>query len=380
MTQYGIDVSHYQAITDGVAVARSGVSFAWCKATEGTDTDASFAGKVAQLRSAGVTVGAYHFLTDTDPVAQARHFAAVAGAAGCLAPGVLAPMLDVEDPAIRSYANGSITRWVDALAAGLVMVYANLDWWTRALVPDQWGNRSLAGVIARYDGQPGVPGWGGWSRLAVHQYSDTGSVPGIPGAVDRDATMPGWTLDRLRLPGTPAGNTAGPAAPAAPIDSTNTWVVRPGDTLGRIASAWGVTVAELAAVNGIPDPNLIYDNQVIHRPGTPHAAPAPVGADRYTVRPGDTLGAIAVREHTTVPVLTTLNHLANPNRITVNQILLLPGGAAPATGQRRYVVEAGDTLGTIAARLHVPGGWPTLQQINHLVNPNKITPKQVLYY
>lgn len=384
MTEYGIDISHYQALVDAHQVAAAGVSFAWVKATQGAaQVDTSFPGKVAQLRAAGITVGAYHYLDGADPATQAKHFTAVAGAAGCLAPGALAPMLDVEYPVIRSFANNVVRGFLDSLFVGLCVVYGNLDWWTHALSPTAWGGAVTAGVIARYNDTPGQPGWTAWPRLAVHQYTDTGSIPGIPGAVDRDVLMPGWTLDMLRLPGAPvpSATTTGASA-TAPSDSTDTWTVRAGDTLGRIASAWDVTVAELAAVNGIPDANLIDVGQVIHRPGTTHAAPAPIGASRYVVRPGDTLSGIALREHTTVTALAALNHLANPDRIAVDQVLVLPttAPAAGATGTRRYTVKAGDTLGTIAARLHTPGGWPTLQHLNHLANPNHITVGETLVY
>jgi resuscitation-promoting factor RpfA len=45
---------------------------------------------------------------------------------------------------------------------------------------------------------------------------------------------------------------------------------------------------------------------------------------------------------------------------------------APAHSTRIYTVHSGDTLYKIAARYHVPGGWPTIARINHLRNPNLI--------
>ena len=79
--------------------------------------------------------------------------------------------------------------------------------------------------------------------------------------------------------------TAGPAQPAA------RWTVRPGDTLSAIAAAlkvpggWQALYAANRQAVG-PDPNLIHAGTVLARPG-------PGSALRYTVAPGDTLSAIA---------------------------------------------------------------------------------------
>jgi uncharacterized membrane protein len=55
-------------------------------------------------------------------------------------------------------------------------------------------------------------------------------------------------------------------SPATPPPST--YVVQPGDTLMGIAAVFGVYVAEIAAANGIPNPNLIYPGQTLVIPGT----------------------------------------------------------------------------------------------------------------
>lgn len=50
--------------------------------------------------------------------------------------------------------------------------------------------------------------------------------------------------------------------------------------------------------------------------------------------------------------------------------------SAPSSGG--YVVQAGDTLGAIAASHGVAGGWQALAQKNGLANPNMIMPGQSL--
>lgn len=194
----GIDVSHYNSISDPHAARQNGVTFAWCKATEGTTTDPTFATKVAQLRAAGIVVGAYHFARAGDPAVQARYFAQVATEAGCLAVGALMPMLDMESADVRGAANSVVTAFADALNVWPLDVYGNLDWWENVLRPSGWGSRMILGHIARYNNVPGQPGWS-YPRMAVHQYTDTGSVPGVAGNVDRNALMAGYDLAAITI-------------------------------------------------------------------------------------------------------------------------------------------------------------------------------------
>jgi LysM repeat protein len=56
----------------------------------------------------------------------------------------------------------------------------------------------------------------------------------------------------------------------------------------------------------------------------PPASAAPVGGRTYTVRSGDTLGAIAARFGTSTRALAQLNGIANPSLIRPGQVLKLP--------------------------------------------------------
>ena len=62
----------------------------------------------------------------------------------------------------------------------------------------------------------------------------------------------------------------------------------------------------------------------------------------YTVQAGDTLGDIAFRFRTTAAVLTELNTLANPDALTIGQVLVLPGGE-PAPAEDEATVADGPT-------------------------------------
>lgn len=102
------------------------------------------------------------------------------------------------------------------------------------------------------------------------------------------------------------------------------YTVQPGDTLGAIAGHFGTSVGALARLNHIADPNLIRVGQVLSVPH-PGNTPPPPSPTHYTVQPGDTLGAIAARFHSSVQAIADRNHIANPNLIHVGQVLQLTG-------------------------------------------------------
>jgi LysM repeat protein len=59
--------------------------------------------------------------------------------------------------------------------------------------------------------------------------------------------------------------------------------------------------------------------------GSPLSSPRPSARPAfYIVQSGDSLGSIAARFGTTVQRLMSLNHISNPNRIVVGQKILLP--------------------------------------------------------
>jgi LysM repeat protein len=118
--------------------------------------------------------------------------------------------------------------------------------------------------------------------------------------------------------------------------SSSTVTVRPGDTLGAIAARNGTTVAAIARANGIANPNVIRAGQTLTVPVgggtmTPVATGAPsASGGAYVVRPGDTLGAIAARYGTSVAALARANGIANPALIHVGRRLTVPSGGGAA--------------------------------------------------
>ncbi|GAA1864358.1 GH25 family lysozyme [Myceligenerans crystallogenes] len=90
----GIDVSHHNGTVDWRAVAEQEIDFAYVKATEGSGhVDERFAENWRGAREAGLTVGAYHFMSFESPGAdQAANLMAEVPAAE----GALPPVVDLE--------------------------------------------------------------------------------------------------------------------------------------------------------------------------------------------------------------------------------------------------------------------------------------------
>lgn len=173
--------------------------------------------------------------------------------------------------------------------------------------------------------------------------------------------------------------------------------VKSGDYLGRIASRYRCSVAQIKRWNGLKSNNLrIGQKLVIYRGGSSaaksaSAAPAsetaktvaapPANATTYTVKKGDTLGKIAERHGCTVAQLKQWNGLSS-NNIQVGQKLKVKGTSASAQAPQQntaatgdyttYTIKSGDSFYTIAK--NYPGiSAQDIMNFNGL-NSSKIKP------
>ena len=131
--------------------------------------------------------------------------------------------------------------------------------------------------------------------------------------------------------------------------------VRRGDTLGRIASRYRVSVSSLKRANGIRG-SLIRTGQLLTIPGGTGSSYSSVYSSsiKYRVRSGDTLGVIAMRYGSSVSSIRAANGISG-SFIRVGQLLSIPrGGSGYSSGDTiNYPVKRGDTLWEIARRYRV---------------------------
>ena len=128
-----------------------------------------------------------------------------------------------------------------------------------------------------------------------------------------------------------------------------TYTVKPGDTLYGISNQFGVSVTELAELNGISGSNLPV--------GTVLKIPTKSGVNpnnmfMYTVQKGDSLYSIARKYNTTVQDIINLNYLKS-NDLSIGQVLRIPEtyfkqDEMTMPNYISYTVKPGDTLYSIA--------------------------------
>lgn len=124
------------------------------------------------------------------------------------------------------------------------------------------------------------------------------------------------------------------------------YTVRPGDTLGRIASEYRVSVRDISDLNDIANPSLIRVGQQLRIP--PHspvvansnnsqnttanslsiATPLPPST-MYIVQEGDTLLSIARQRGTSIRLLEALNDFSDTRQLYSGQQIRVPSSGTP---------------------------------------------------
>jgi lysozyme len=218
VVRHGIDVSHWQGRIDWRRVARSGrVQFVIAKATEGTwRVDPMYARNRELTRRHGLHFTAYHFANPSPERGDARREADWFLRHAQLRSTDLLPALDLEDDGGLTPAQ--LKRWVfewmrrvERKLGVKPMLYTSPGFWSGFLGDttavaragfdtlwlSHWGVRKPSIPANRWAGE----GWSFW------QWTETGSVAGIDGAVDRDVysgpKLQKLTIRALRRDGAP---------------------------------------------------------------------------------------------------------------------------------------------------------------------------------
>ncbi|WP_346916443.1 GH25 family lysozyme [Clostridium sp.] len=300
----GIDISSWQGNVNFKKVKDSGIEIVYIKATEGISyVNNFFSSSYEDAKAKGLKIGFYHyFLGGVDPKAQARHFVNTIGNRkfDCRL------AIDIEqtnglDKTSLTSAVITFLEEVKKLTGKGIVVYTYTNF-ARTSLDERLEIYPL--WIAEYGvNRPGNnPIWNEWVGF---QYSSNGQVPGVIGNCDLNELNEGIILSGQSIPQNPG------------IDNNRKdskyYIVQSGDTLSRIAEKYSTTYQELAANNGISNPNLIYPGQKIILPSG--------SSSYYTVKSGDILSEIAQRYGTTTSTIVRLNNISNPNLIYPGQIL-----------------------------------------------------------
>jgi len=129
---------------------------------------------------------------------------------------------------------------------------------------------------------------------------------------------------------TPTDTPTPTASATPTVGATFEYIVQQGDTLATIAARFGVTWEAIAQINGLNAASVIYVGQKLLVPesGTPTATPSPTATtavgEWYTVKPGDTLGSIATAYGVPWQAIAAANGLGGSTVIYAGQKLWIP--------------------------------------------------------
>ena len=330
-----IDVSEHQGNIDWKKVRSAGVSGAMKRTGYGVSSpnqvDKQFYNNLSGCKIVGMPYGFYHYsyAMDVAGTEQEADFCLelIAGTAP-----QYPVAFDMEENTQAALGKAVCTDMAIAFcnkirAAGYTpMLYTNLNWATNYIDMTRIDAAGIDVWMAQYNIQCDYKG-----AHTMWQYSSKAVIDGITAnTADMNWCYKDYTNGSAFIP-TPK-----------PKPSYDTYTVMAGDTLSDIAAKFGTTYQELAAINGIEDPNMIHVGQIIKLKG--HEISTPQGGTTYTVQAGDTLSGIAAKYGTTYQELAVLNGISDPNIIHVGQVLLVSQNSSSHT----YYVQAGDSLWGIA--------------------------------
>lgn len=311
-TIQGVSVREADGSVNFERLRDAGFSVVYLRATAGDDyVDCRLNANARAAAAAGLDVGYFHYLTARTPEAaraQAEFFlSAIEGREAAMRPAMRFDRfrgLDVQ--AINAVGEAFLSAV--AAATGVAPLIktdaqsANLIWY-----------RDLAQQYPLWVVDPNVAApavvsgkWDGWTGWEYAEYGAGEGADDLP----------------LSLFTPEARLGAGAEGETKLICVT----VAYGDTLTAIARLFNTTVNAIVRLNDIDNPDLIFPGQRLY---LRVPAETPIACcDTYVVRRGDTLTAIAARFGTTVDRLAAINQIPDEDLIVIGQVLTL--GLCPA--------------------------------------------------
>lgn len=364
----GIDVSGYQGDVDYQKVKEDGIEIVYIKSSEGFSyIDSRFERNYAKAKENGLKIGFYHYVTartEEEARRQAQFFVSVIGkkTVDCK----LAMDFENFGSLAREEVNKigiAFIQKVEELSKKQAIVYSN------AYAASNIWNGEITKYplwIAQYEvSKPQNNGT--WESWAGWQYTDEGKVNGIANYVDRNRfTKEVFLEDTTQIPEMPK-----PEHTKKPLTITINW----GDTLSNLALKYETTVEEIANLNDIENPNLIYAGDSLIIPGKEIEVETE-DTQIYIVQKGDTLAKIAIAFQTSIEQIVKDNQIKNRNYIYVGQRLTIRTKCHYDCGHKLYMVQKGDTLWKIAQRNNTT--IANIVRLNRIQNRNVIRSGQML--
>lgn len=208
---YGVDVhAGYQAGLDIARLKAEGYSFFVTKSSEGVHipplngSSAEFRRRylswIEQARTVGMVPGLYHWIdASAGGTEQARYFYKLVLEAG--GPAGLLIQLDDEDDATYEGTKAFTLEWEQLSGGHPVLLYTGKWWWGprgwdgASLTPYLWDSHYLTADADTISDDPAVfaarvpeswwqPGYGGWNRPTILQFTSRGDAGSLGNNVD----------------------------------------------------------------------------------------------------------------------------------------------------------------------------------------------------
>lgn len=315
MALNGIDVSGWQPADIASMVD---YDFIFIKATQGNwfvskrcDT------QYQQAKKRGKLLGFYHFADGGNPEEEAEFF--YNNTKNYF--GEAIPVLDFEYPATGLWGDNEVLRFLDHLykISGVrALIYTGVAEANRlqkvansnyGLWLAHWGNQNKypGGYREPHKVSPGL-----FPFVVIHQYMSRGQLEGYAGALDLNKAY--ITAEQWAKYANPQGTSAAPVPEEQPTAEAK--------SIHEIArevweDQWGIGAERSQRLRAAGyDPEKVREE--VNRIAPEFAQPR-----TYTVKPGDTLSAIAAANGTTWQALQRLNYISNPNLIRPGQVLHL---------------------------------------------------------
>ena len=314
----GIDVSNWQGYIDYEKVKNAGIDIIYIESSIGKDyIDPYFELNYENAKINGLKVGVYHYLTArsiTEAEQEAEFFASVISGKkiDCKLAMDFEEFGSLNNEQINDISRAFLNRLTE-LTGKETIVYSDLS---NAINRFKISEISPLWIAYYGDSSQLDKIKTSWKNWQAQQYTDEGRVPGIYGYVDRDL----FTTEILLNDNSEIieVETEEEKKKSDRIEYT----VEAGDTLWQIANEYNTSIYEIARLNGIDNPNLIYIGEKLTIiTNSNFEITFGAGKAFYTVKKGDTLSSLSLRFKKTVEDIVRLNNIQNPNLIYVGQRL-----------------------------------------------------------